>query len=119
MKISIKRVYEDYSVADGYRILVERLWPRGVSKEIAHIDLWMKEIAPSTELRKWFNHEDDKWEEFQERYKEELSGSTYFEELRKIVSTHERVTLIFSSKNEAHNNAVVLYNLLNEKQKPL
>ena len=112
MGMKLKRIYEGYSPSDGYRILVERLWPRGISKEDAHIDLWMKEVAPSTELRKWYNHEDAKWDEFQERYKEELSGSCHFQDLRKIVSSHENVTLIFSSKNENHNNAVVLYNML-------
>jgi uncharacterized protein YeaO (DUF488 family) len=112
MGMKLKRIYEGYSPSDGYRILVERLWPRGISREDAHIDLWMKEVAPSTELRKWFNHEDAKWDEFQERYKEELSGSCHFQDLRKIVSSHENITLIFSSKSENHNNAVVLYNML-------
>ncbi|MCL5730782.1 MAG: DUF488 domain-containing protein [Candidatus Thermoplasmatota archaeon] len=112
MVLKLKRIYEDYSPSDGYRILTERLWPRGISKEDAHIDLWVKEVAPSTELRKWFNHEDAKWDEFQERYKKELSESHHFEDLRRIVSSHENVTLIFSSKNESHNNAVVLYNML-------
>ena len=112
MGMKLKRIYEGYSPSDGYRILVERLWPRGISKEDAHIDMWMKDVAPSSELRKWFNHEDAKWEEFQERYKKELSGSRHFQDLRKIVSIHENVTLIFSSKSENHNNAVVLYNML-------
>lgn len=112
MGLKLKRIYDGYSQEDGYRILVERLWPRGVSKETAHIDLWMKEVAPSTELRKWFNHEDDKWEEFQEKYKRELSGNSHLEDLRRIVSSNEKVTLVFSSKNEKYNNAVVLYNML-------
>ncbi|MCL4480660.1 MAG: DUF488 domain-containing protein [Candidatus Thermoplasmatota archaeon] len=112
MTLKLKRVYEPVSESDGYRILVERLWPRGISKEDAHIDLWMKEVASTTELRKWFNHEDAKWEEFQEKYKKELSGNHHLEDLRKIISSHENVTLVFSSKNESHNNAVVLYNLL-------
>ena len=112
MGMKLKRIYEGYSPSDGYRILVERLWPRSISREDAHIDLWMKDVAPSTELRKWFNHEDAKWEEFQERHKKELSGSRHFQDLRRIVSIHENVTLIFSSKSENHNNAVVLYNML-------
>lgn len=112
MELKLKRIYEGYVPEDGYRILVERLWPRGVSKEKAHVDLWMKEVAPSNELRKWFNHQDEKWEEFQRRYLEELSQNEHFQELRRIVSSSEKVTLVFSSKNEKHNNAVVLYNML-------
>ena len=112
MTLKLKRVYEEISNDDGYRVLVERLWPRGISKEQAHIDLWMRDVAPSSELRKWFNHEDNKWEEFQRRYKEELSLNTHFEELKKIVTSHENVTLVFSSKNMEHNNAVVLINML-------
>jgi uncharacterized protein YeaO (DUF488 family) len=112
MRMKLKRIYGGYSPSDGYRILVERLWPRGISREDAHIDLWMKDVAPSTELRKWFNHEDAKWEEFQERYGEELSKTGQLERLREIVSRYGDVTLVFSSKNEKHNNAVVLYNML-------
>lgn len=70
--ILLKRIYEPYDKEDGYRILVDRLWPRGISKEKAHLDLWLKEIAPSTELRKWFGHKTEKWEEFKQRYMEEL-----------------------------------------------
>ena len=112
MDLRLKRIYEPYSEEDGYRILVERLWPRGVKKEAAHVDLWMKTIAPSTELRKWFNHEEEKWESFQQRYIEELSGTQQMTTLQDIISKHNSVTLLFSSKNEPHNNAVVLYNLL-------
>lgn len=71
--IQIKRVYEELGDDDGHRILIDRLWPRGISKENAHIDLWLKEIAPSTELRKWFNHDPEKWEEFKKLYRDELS----------------------------------------------
>lgn len=112
MVLKLKRIYEGYSPEDGYRILVERLWPRGISKEDAHIDMWMKDVAPSTELRKWFNHEDEKWDEFQKKYMEELSKTSQLEKLREIVSRYGDVTLVFSSKNEKHNNAVVLYNML-------
>ncbi|WMT51214.1 MAG: DUF488 domain-containing protein [Ferroplasma sp.] len=110
--IRLKRVYDEYSIDDGIRILVERLWPRGISKEKAHIDIWMKEIAPSTELRKWFNHEDSKWEEFVQRYKNELVGNIELEDLRGIVSKNKNVTIIYSSRNKDHNNAVVLYGML-------
>ncbi len=112
MVLKLKRIYDGYSLEDGYRILVERLWPRGISKEEAHIDLWKKEVAPSNELRKWFNHEDAKWEEFQRRYMDELALDREFEELKKIVSSHGVVTLVFSSRNAEHNNAMVLFNML-------
>ena len=112
MVLKLKRIYEGNAREDGYRILVERLWPRGISKEDAHIDMWMKEVAPSTELRKWFNHEDEKWDEFQKRYMEELLKTGQLEKLWEIVSRQGNVTFVFSSKNEKHNNAVVLYNML-------
>ena len=112
MGMKLKRIYEGYSPSDGYRILVERLWPRGISKEDAHIDMWMKDVAPSSELRKWFNHEDEKWDQFQKRYREELLKKNHLRDLREVVSRYGDVTLVFSSKNEKHNNAVVLYNML-------
>jgi uncharacterized protein YeaO (DUF488 family) len=82
MAVTIKRIYEPFAKTDGFRILVDRLWPRGISKEKAHIDLWLKEIAPSTELRNWFNHEPEKWKEFCTRYKMELKDSAALSELR-------------------------------------
>ncbi len=106
--IKVKRVYDKYSEDDGIRILVERLWPRGISKEDAHIDLWMKEIAPSTELRKWFNHEDNKWDEFVKRYIAELQGNSALDRLKGIIDKNNKVTLIYSAKNIAHNSAVAL-----------
>jgi len=112
MGMKLKRIYEGYSPSDGYRILVERLWPRGISKEDAHIDMWMKDVAPSSELRKWFNHEDEKWDQFQKSYREELLKKNHLRDLREVVSRYGDVTLVFSSKNEKHNNAVVLYNML-------
>ncbi len=110
--IQLKRVYDEYSEDDGIRILVERLWPRGVSKEKARIDMWMKEIAPSTGLRKWFNHEDSKWEEFARRYRNELTDNTELKSLKEIVNRNRNVTLIYSSRNKYHNSAVVLYGML-------
>jgi uncharacterized protein YeaO (DUF488 family) len=108
MNIKIKRIYEDPSPADGYRVLVDRLWPRGLQKSKAHIDEWMKELSPSDELRKWFGHDPDKWQEFRQRYLQELSDklddvSAFFE------NTHKQtITLLFAAKDLLHNNAVVL-----------
>ncbi|MEM0158719.1 MAG: DUF488 domain-containing protein [Thermoplasmataceae archaeon] len=110
--LKLKRIYDSYSSDDGFRVLVERLWPRGVSKENAHVDLWLKEIAPSPALRKWFNHEDAKWEEFQQKYRQEINGSKALEDLVSLIRDHGTVTLVFSSRNEKHNNAVVLFNIL-------
>lgn len=112
--INTKRVYEDSSEEDGYRILTERLWPRGVSKERANLDKWMKGIAPSHDLRKWFDHDADKWEEFKERYRRELFGSEYVEELLEIIKKNETVTLIYASKDEDHNSTVLLKAFLDD-----
>lgn len=107
-KIQIKRVYEGPSESDGIRILTERLWPRGVSKERAQLDQWMKAVAPSHDLRKWFDHDPNKWEEFKEKYRRELFGSEYVEELLEIIKENETVTLIYASKDEKHNSTVLL-----------
>lgn len=107
--IQIKRIYNPASEDDGYRVLVDRLWPRGLSKENAKIDLWMKEIAPSSELRKWFNHEADKWEEFQKRYKEELKDKKDFlVQILKLEEENKKVTLLFGAKDQERNQAVVI-----------
>ena len=108
MSISLKRAYEEPSRSDGCRILVERLWPRGVSKQDARIDLWPKEAAPSAELRRWFNHEPDKWKEFKRRYFEELR--TRQESLEPIVERVRagQVTFVFASRETQFNNAVAL-----------
>jgi uncharacterized protein YeaO (DUF488 family) len=108
MNIKIKRIYEDPSPADGYRVLVDRLWPRGLRKAEAHIDKWMKELSPSDELRKWFGHDPDKWQEFRHRYIQELSEkmdevSALFEQTHK-----QTITLLFAAKDTLHNNAIVL-----------
>ena len=108
MGIKIKRIYEPYAIADGYRVLVDRLWPRGIKKDEAHIDIWMKEVAPSTGLRKWFNHEPGKWKQFTAKYRAELKDTTAFEELISIIKNHKTVTLIYSAKNEEYNQAVAL-----------
>jgi uncharacterized protein YeaO (DUF488 family) len=113
MPLKIKRAYDDASKSDGFRVLVDRIWPRGVSKEDAKIDLWLKEIAPSTELRKWFGHDPEKWSEFQKKFKAEIQdNSGVWNQLKKIVKEHSTVTLVYAAKDEEHNNAVVLQNLL-------
>lgn len=110
--INIKRIYEAPSNTDGYRVLVDRLWPRGIKKEDADINVWLKEVGPSTELRKWFNHKDDKWAEFSKKYKAELKNNPAFKELKQIVQEHKTVTLLYGAKNEIHNQAVVLQSVL-------
>ncbi|MDN5794295.1 MAG: DUF488 family protein [Intrasporangium sp.] len=112
--VHIKRVYEDPSPEDGYRVLVDRVWPRGISKERAHVGEWHKEAGPTTELRKWFGHEPEKYEEFRRRYREELDGSAALTHLREIVADHDVVTLVYSAKDEEHNQAGVLAELLEE-----
>lgn len=112
MKIKIKRVYEQPDTGDGKRILVDRLWPRGLTKEKASVDVWLKEIAPSTKLRKWFGHDPAKWKEFQKRYKQELKSNNeqvliLKEEVKKGIAT-----LVYGAKDEEHNEALVLKELL-------
>ena len=111
MTVFIKRAYEPADAGDGRRILVDRLWPRGVSRDELAVDLWLKEIAPSTELRKWFGHDAAKWPEFQRRYRAELDGSAVFAELERIASGGT-VTLVYAARDVKHNNAVVLQQLL-------
>jgi uncharacterized protein YeaO (DUF488 family) len=117
--IKLKRIYDKYEKDDGYRILVDRLWPRGMTKQKAKIDLWLKDIAPSNELRKWFNHNDLRWHNFQKKYKKELSDNKELLEIIKDkVKRHGTITLIFAAKDTLHNNAVVLNKLLNRKNLP-
>lgn len=107
--IKIKRAYYPAEEDDGFRILVDRLWPRGISKEKAKLDLWLKDIAPSNELRKWFGHDRDRWEDFGKKYKEELKArKTLLKYIRNIERKNGTVTLIYGAKDEKHNNAVVL-----------
>ncbi|HEX4576896.1 MAG TPA: DUF488 domain-containing protein [Edaphobacter sp.] len=112
MKVKLKRVYEEFSEEDGNRILVDRLWPRGLTKEKAHVDLWLKEVAPSNELRKWFAHDPAKWPEFKERYKAELKHNTAQLSLLKQAITKGPATLLYGAKDTEHNEAVVLQELL-------
>lgn len=113
--IAIKRIYEDSSKNDGYRILVDRLWPRGVSKEAANLDEWDKNIAPSSELQKWFDHKEERLQEFTLRYKEELmSQKDALNRILKIAQT-QKVTLLYGAKDPEINQAVVLKNILNQQ----
>lgn len=106
--ILIKRIYEPAELKDGFRILVDRLWPRGMTKEKAHIDLWMRDIAPSDNLRKWFNHQIEFWDEFKQSYFKELATKNDLIEIILKRSELETVTLLYSAKSETFNNAVAL-----------
>ena len=107
-RIMTKRIYESASARDGFRVLVDRLWPRGVKKEKAEIDTWLKEIGPSNELRKWFNHDPEKWNEFKKRYSKELKGSEAVKTLLGHAEKNKKLTLLYSAKDEEHNQAVAL-----------
>jgi uncharacterized protein YeaO (DUF488 family) len=113
--ITIKRAYEPVSPADGTRFLVERLWPRGVSKATLHIEAWLKDVAPTTELRQWFNHDPEKWDEFRRRYRRELDANR--QAWQPIVAAARRgtVTLIYSAHDTVHNNAAALQQYLGAK----
>ena len=108
MTLQIKRVYEKPDPKDGFRILVDRLWPRGLTKEKAAVDLWLKNIAPSTELRKWFAHDPEKWKEFQKKYLKELKENKEAADTLKENLKKGPVTLLYAAKDEAHNEAQVL-----------
>jgi uncharacterized protein YeaO (DUF488 family) len=110
--IELKRAYENSSPDDGFRVLVERLWPRGVSKEAARLDLWLKDIAPSTELRKWYSHDLAKWTEFQKRYRAELNENMSDLNLLKEKSRGETVTLVYAARDQEHNSALILKKVL-------
>jgi uncharacterized protein YeaO (DUF488 family) len=111
--IGIKRVYAKAAKEDGWRVLVDRLWPRGMKKDAAKVDLWMKDVAPSDELRKSFHHEAMKWDDFAKKYRAELRNKKEcLAELRKLEKKHGTVTLLFGVKDEQHNQAVVLAKIL-------
>ena len=118
MRICIKRVYEAASPDDGERILVDRLWPRGLSKEKAAIDIWEKDVAPSAALRKWFGHDPDKFDDFRNKYRKELEDNPAikrFEGMNHHFGKDKKVTLLFGAKDETHNQAAVLKEYLDSK----
>lgn len=113
MVIRLRRVYEQAERSDGYRVLVERLWPRGVSKERAKVDLWLKEAGSSNELRTWFAHDPKKWQEYYWKYFDELKARPgVIAELAQILRAHDVVTFLYSARDEEHNNAVALKEFL-------
>ena len=114
----LKRIYEPHARTDGCRVLVDRVWPRGVSKDEAALDLWLKEIAPSASLRKWFGHDPQRWEEFTARYRAELErNEATVDRMLELAKKHPTVTLLFGAKDEEHNQAVVLRDYLRERRK--
>lgn len=114
-KIVIKRVYDDVDEADGQRVLVDRLWPRGLSKAQAELDHWFKEVAPSSELRTWFDHDPDRFDEFAKRYEHELDDDAHAEEVDRLIElihNNDRVTLLYAAKDDDVNHATVLQDYL-------
>jgi len=115
--LRLKRAYEPAETSDGRRILVDRLWPRGLSKKRVAIDEWMKELSPSAELRRWFDHDPKKWLEFQRRYKRELRVHTDLVDKLARLASRRRVTLVFGARDEEHNDAVVLAGVIRTRMK--
>jgi uncharacterized protein YeaO (DUF488 family) len=116
-KIQVKRAYEEPSHGDGLRVLVDRLWPRGLSKARSSVDLWLKDLAPSTTLRRWFNHDPAKWAEFKRRYAQELDAKRATVAALVGAVRRGKVTLLFSARDEEHNNAVALQGYLAERRR--
>lgn len=115
--IMIKRIYEPTEATDGYRVLVDRLWPRGIKKEAANVDLWVKDIAPSVPLRKWFNHEPEKFKIFKNRYIHELEENNFVSEFLEKIEPYEKVTLLYGAKDDEHNHALLLRDFLQKSKK--
>jgi uncharacterized protein YeaO (DUF488 family) len=116
MSIAVKRIYEAPSKDDGYRILVDRLWPRGLTHEAAAVDLWLRDIAPTTELRKWYGHVPERWPEFQERYARELAGHGELLDLITDIERHRKVvSLLFGARDQERNEAQVLLSVLRDR----
>ena len=121
MAIALKRVYDPASPKDGVRVLVDRLWPRGLRKEEAKVDFWLRDIAPSNELRQWYHANPEEWTTFRNHYLKELSGkkqTAALEKLQSLPATNRKVTLLYASRNEDRNNATVLKELLEGARKP-
>lgn len=111
--LKIKRIYDSVEKSDGVRVLVDRIWPRGISKERAHLDLWLKEIAPSTALRKWFGHDPKRWAGFAAKYRKELAGKTdLVRQIKALETENDKLTLLYSAQDQLHNQAVVLFQFL-------
>ena len=122
MSVMLKRAYEPPAKADGKRILVDRLWPRGLTKARANIHVWLKDVAPSAELRRWFGHEPEKWPEFNKRYRAELKANAALAELKEI-ARQEDITLVYAARDQLHNEAAALKKILDRcaphrRQKP-
>lgn len=115
MTVRIKRAYERPEPGDGFRVLVDRLWPRGVTRDDARIDLWLKEIAPSAGLRQWFNHDPARWAEFQQRYLDEIEQHQEAVERLGAAARKQPLTLVYGARDEEHNNAVVLKKLIESR----
>ena len=115
--IKVKRVYEKPSRTDGLRVLVDRLWPRGLSKERAAVKVWLKDLAPSTELRKWFGHDPEKWKQFEARYRKELRERKEALNLLKQKSEEHTITLLYGARDEEHNEALVLKKILEGRKR--
>lgn len=117
--MDIKRIYEEFSKSDGFRVLVDRLWPRGVSKERAHLDRWMKDVAPSPELREWFDHEASRFDEFSRKYRQELeTDSVKGDCVKELIDMEKdkKVTLLYAAKSPSVNHAVVLLGYIRDKK---
>lgn len=116
--IRVKRIYDEPARSDGLRVLVDRVWPRGLSKEKAELDHWLKDLAPSSELRKWYGHDPDRWQEFRDRYRQELKDESPedLDRLKECLDERGRVTLLFSAKETERNNAVALAQFLEKDE---
>lgn len=121
IKVDIKRVYDEASDEDDYRILVDRLWPRGVKKAALHFDLWCKELAPSPELRKWFGHKPERWQKFRHQYETELQDPEKASRLRELIkeANSSHITLLYGARDEQHNHALILADEIARVAKPL
>ncbi|MBE3560446.1 MAG: DUF488 domain-containing protein [Ktedonobacteraceae bacterium] len=119
LEIALKRVYDEPAASDGTRVLVERLWPRGITKERARIDLWLKDVAPGDELRKWYGHDPEKFAEFRRRYEQELQSAAAQEALVQLreIAGKGPLTLVFATRDVEHSNAFVLQDILRQQKK--
>jgi uncharacterized protein YeaO (DUF488 family) len=112
MPVNVKRIYDPIAETDGYRVLIDRLWPRGIKKDGAHIDKWLKDVAPTTALRKWFDHDPEKWPSFLLKYQAEINGSLALEELRSDILAHKTVTFLYAARDQQHNHALALRQII-------